>query len=159
LTAFEQLDERKKLLVYRYIEDFNLTRAAKEIGVSPGTAKKYLNESLVRRFYQHVLDDQREISLINKSMVESYLMELKSKVNGEEEIPLVTAKGEPYTAKVFDSGAALRLVAAMSKHAGVDTTVRAPVVNINFNNMGVSEDSFNATIDGDFREINGADEG
>jgi len=156
IGLFEELDERKKLLVYRYVECFNYHKAGKSIGVSAGTAKKYLSEPLTRRFYQHVIDDEREISLINKSMVESYILDLVPMVMGEKKVACLSPKGEPFMAKVFNAQAAIRLGSEMQKHAGVEDGARGVAININFNNFGVDESTLNSTIIAEYTEIKDA---
>jgi len=149
LAKFAPLESREKLLAIKYVEYVSVYKAAKEVGIKRTEAEAILMRPLVREYVNAVTDQLAEVSLINKVVVERYLLSLVPKVTGEEEVAQVYQGGE-FMGRRFDGPTALRLASELGKHAGIEKASGGVSINLNFGALGVQG---GATIEGESKEI------
>ena len=135
---FLQLTAQEKLFAARYLENFNILSAAKSVSLKQLEANALFKRPLFRRYVQHLTDELTEVSMINKALVEHYMLSLIPKVTGEEPVSLVD-RGEEFTARKFDGPAAIRLGSELSKIAGMQESGGGISINLNFGNLGIPE--------------------
>lgn len=119
---------------------FTLARIARELGRDEADVKRSFSNPIVRAF---IADLQEEIAMhkvINASWVEQQVLSIWPQLIGEEEVPVVTAKGETFQAKKFHSSEVASLLRHFSGNADQKKTGGVQVV-INMADLGISQDA------------------
>jgi hypothetical protein len=135
---FQQLTSQEKLFGVKYCENFRVPKAGAAVGLSVVKARELLMRPVMRRYINWISDQLAQTSLINKQLVEAYMLDLVPKVTGEEEVPHIF-QGEEVWGKKFDAPAAIRLGAELGKISGLVEETGGVAININFGALGIAE--------------------
>jgi hypothetical protein len=128
--------------VHEFVECSNVRKAAKKVGISLGRAQRILRDRLVDDYFHSIVDELRDISILNRSFLEQeYLMTL-AQLNGDEEVPKMNRDGDMVWGKHFDGSAKVSLLKDMRGFIGIkdSSSDTKTVVQINFGAAGYREE-------------------
>lgn len=114
-----------------------LRQVAMDIGQPLGDVRKAFSSPLVRGFIHDLQMEVAQHKIINAAWVEQQVMDMWPKLTGEEDVDLVTAKGESYTAKKFHSAEVTSILRHFSGNSDQKKAGGVQVM-INFGDMGVA---------------------
>lgn len=115
---WNNLDPDKRAFAIAYVSTVSHTEAANAIN-RPGKGLKYIRDPLVRALINDLQEEHAKISLINKSFVETKMLETLEKLEGKVEVPMVTGQGVSIEEKKFHSGEVVNLLKEMGKISGI----------------------------------------
>ena len=111
-------DQEKSLAIEWRCNGYKVGEAGEFVGLSSSVAGRILRKPLMKAFIAHMGEQIGQDRLITQAFIESAYMELLPKLNGEEEVPLVTPAGEQYSAKKFHSGEMVSVLRDLAKATG-----------------------------------------
>jgi hypothetical protein len=141
-NGWRSIPHQTKLLVHEFVECSNVRKAAKKVGISLGRAQRILRDRLVDDYFHSIVDELRDISILNRSFLEQeYLMTL-AQLNGDEEVPKMNRDGDMVWGKHFDGSAKVSLLKDMRGFIGIkdSSSDTKTVVQINFGAAGYREE-------------------
>jgi len=155
-NGWPDLKPNEKTFAFNYMQHFNHNRAARDAGwKSAGYGLKLLRDPLVSAFIGFLKDELQERTLIDAEFVQSQWLELLPKLNGEEDIPLITSSGEEIMARKFHGSemvSALRELGKSTKFYEEGSGGSGNVsIAINLAALGIDENNNNVgiTIEGE----------
>lgn len=114
-----------------------LRQVAMDIGQPLGDVRKAFSSPLVRGFIHDLQMEVAQHKIINAAWVEQQVMAVWPQLTGEEDVALVTAKGEAYNARKFHSAEVTSILRHFSGNSDQKKAGGVQVM-INFGDMGVA---------------------
>lgn len=122
-----------------------LRQVAADIGQPLGEVKRSFGNPLVRAFIHDLQMEVAQHKIVNAAWVEQQVMSVWPQLVGEEDVAMVTAKGEAYHARKFHSAEVASILKHFSGNADQKKAGGVQVM-INFGDMGIPQPSPEVTV-------------
>lgn len=122
LVIADDLTLQQVAFAMSYMVDYNASRAAKEVGVTPDTGRNWARRESVRNYIITSLGQKATANLITESYIEQHYVRLMPMLMGDEKVPMVV-NGMELEAKEFNAASALSALRDMAKSTGFQKTI------------------------------------
>lgn len=117
----------------------SIRELAQSLGLTKAEVNTVLFNPLTRAFISDLQEELMQHRIVNEAWVERQVLEQWPKLTGEEEVPVVTPKGDRIMAKKYHAAE----VAGIIKHFGGGEergkVGKGVTVNLNFGDLGITQ--------------------
>lgn len=132
-NGWRSIPAQTKLLVHKYVEESDIRKAARAVGISLGRAQSILANPLVDDYFHSIVDDLRDISVLNRAFIEQEYLTTLAQLNGDLDVVKMNRDGDVIIGRHFDGSAKVSLLKDMRGFVGIKDNSDAGKVTVNVN--------------------------